>query len=48
MALTFGVWGDTQIFGNSIAWFCALYGLTAWSTPRRLLAGTAFGSASGM
>jgi signal transduction histidine kinase len=42
MALTFGVWGDTQIFGNSIAWFCALYGLTAWSTPRRFLAGTAF------
>jgi hypothetical protein len=21
MALTFGVWGDTQIFGSSIAWF---------------------------
>src|SRR6476646_9595021 len=34
MTLTFGVWGDTQIFGNSIAWFCALYALTVWSSPR--------------
>src|SRR6266516_669660 len=42
MALTFGVWGDTQIFGSSIAWFCALYGLTVWSSPRRFLAGAAF------
>jgi signal transduction histidine kinase len=42
MALTFGVWGDTQIFGNSIAWFCALYGLTAWTSTRRFLVGAAF------
>jgi signal transduction histidine kinase len=39
---TFAVWGDTQIFGSSIAWFCALYGLTVWSSPRRFLAGAAF------
>jgi signal transduction histidine kinase len=39
---TFAVWGDIQIFGSSIAWFCALYGLTVWSSPRRFLAGTAF------
>jgi signal transduction histidine kinase len=42
VAGTFAVWGDMQIFGNSIAWFCALYGLTAWSTRRRFVGGTAF------
>jgi signal transduction histidine kinase len=42
MSLTFGIWGDTQIFGSSIAWFCALYGLTVWTSPRRFVAGTAF------
>ncbi len=42
VAITFAVWGDTQIFGNSIAWFCALYGLTAWSSRRNFLAGTSF------
>ena len=42
VALTFAFWGDTQIFGSSIAWFCALYGLTAWSTRTRFIAGTAF------
>src|SRR5262249_30547256 len=42
MAVTFGIWGDTQIFGTSIAWFCALYGLTAWSTSRRFVSGAAF------
>ena len=42
VAGTFAIWGDTQIFGNSIAWFCALYGLTVWTTPRRFVAGAAF------
>ncbi len=42
MRLTFAVWGDTQIFGNSIAWFCALYGMTVWTTPRRFAAGAVF------
>jgi signal transduction histidine kinase len=42
VALTFAFWGDTQIFGSSIAWFCALYGLTAWSTRPRFILGTAF------
>jgi signal transduction histidine kinase len=46
MTLTFGVWGDTQIFGSSIAWFCALYALTVWSSPRRFVAGAAFVFAS--
>jgi signal transduction histidine kinase len=33
-ALTFAIWGDTQILGTSVCWFCSLYALTAW-TPRR-------------
>ena len=48
MCLTFGVWGDTQIFGSSIAWFCALYGLTVWSSPRRFVAGAVFVLASNL
>jgi signal transduction histidine kinase len=42
IAVAFALWEDTQILGSSIAWFCALYGLTVWSTPRRFVAGTAF------
>jgi signal transduction histidine kinase len=42
IALAFALWSDTQILGSSIAWICALYGLTVWSTPRRFVAGTAF------
>ena len=42
VAITFAGWGDTEIFGSSIAWFCALYGMTVWTTPRRFAAGAAF------
>jgi signal transduction histidine kinase len=35
-----GVWGDPQVIGASIAELCALYGLTAWTSPRRFLLGT--------
>jgi signal transduction histidine kinase len=42
VAGTFAIWGDTQIFGNTIAWFCTLYGLTVWTTSRQFLVGTAF------
>ena len=48
MALTFGVWGDTQIFGSSIAWFCSLYGLTVWTSRNRFAAGAAFVFASNL
>jgi signal transduction histidine kinase len=48
VAGTFAIWGDTQIFGNTIAWFCALYGLTVWTTPRRFAAGAAFVVASNL
>jgi signal transduction histidine kinase len=42
VAGAFAFLGDTQIFGSSIAWFCALYALTVWTTPRRFAAGAAF------
>ena len=42
MAFVFAVWGNTQIFGTSIAWFCALYGLTVWTPPRKFAVGAAF------
>jgi signal transduction histidine kinase len=42
IALAFALWSDTQIFGTSIAWFCALYALTVWTTPRQFVAGAAF------
>jgi signal transduction histidine kinase len=42
VAGTFAWWGDTQIFGNTIAWFCALYALTVWASPRKFAAGAAF------
>jgi signal transduction histidine kinase len=42
VALAFAFWSDTQIFGTSIAWFCALYALTVWTTPRRFAAGAVF------
>src|SRR5439155_10362025 len=48
IALTFAVWGDTQIFGSSIAWFCSIYALTVWTTPPRFLAGAAFVFASNL
>ena len=41
-AFTFAVWGDTQILGSSIGWFCALYGLTVWSSSYGFMIGSAF------
>ena len=42
MAVTFAFWGDTQILGSSVCWFCSLYALTVWTPPRRFAAGAAF------
>ena len=42
IAGAFAIWGDTQILGTSIAWLCALYGMTVWSSSRRFVAGAAF------
>jgi signal transduction histidine kinase len=46
MALTFTFWQDTQIIATSILWFCALYGLTVWTTTRQFVVGAAFVVAS--
>ena len=48
VAVAFAFWSDTQIFGSSIAWFCSLYALTAWTTPRRFAAGAAYVFASNL
>jgi signal transduction histidine kinase len=40
-AIQLGVWGDPQIISASIAYFCALYALTVWTTRRRFLLGVA-------
>jgi signal transduction histidine kinase len=39
VALELAVWGDPQIFSASIAYFCALYGLTAWTSRREFMLG---------
>src|SRR5690349_5611211 len=46
VALTFTFWQDTQIIATSILWFCALYGLTVWTTTRQFFVGAAFVVAS--
>jgi signal transduction histidine kinase len=48
MALSFGVWGNTQIIASSIAWFCALYGLTMWTSSRLFVWGAGFVAASNL
>jgi signal transduction histidine kinase len=40
-AIQLAVWGDPQIIAASIGWFCALYGLTAWTAPRAFRVGLA-------
>jgi signal transduction histidine kinase len=46
IATAFAFWSDTQIFGTSIAWFCALYALTVWTSWRYFVAGVAFVAAT--
>jgi signal transduction histidine kinase len=41
-AIQFGISSDTQVIATSIAWFCALYGLTVWTSPRRFAFGATF------
>ena len=48
IALAFGLWSDTQIFGTSIAWFCSLYALTVWTPARQFVAGAAFVAVSNL
>ena len=42
MWLDFTVWHDLTAGAWTVAWFCALYGLAVWASPRRFAAGTAF------
>jgi signal transduction histidine kinase len=42
MWLDFNLWHDLTAGAWTIAWFCALYGLAVWASPRRFAAGTAF------
>jgi signal transduction histidine kinase len=39
VALELAVWGDPQIIAASVAYFCALYGLTAWTSRREFVLG---------
>jgi signal transduction histidine kinase len=41
-AFELGFWGDPQIIFASIGYFCALYALAVWTSPRRFAIGLAF------
>jgi signal transduction histidine kinase len=40
-AVELAFWGDPQIIAASVAYFCALYALAVWTSPRRFLLGVA-------
>jgi signal transduction histidine kinase len=42
MATSFYAFNNTQIIATTIMWFCVLYGLTVWTTPRRFAFGAAY------
>ena len=41
-AIQFASSSNTQVIATSIAWFCVLYGLTVWTTPRRFAFGATY------
>jgi signal transduction histidine kinase len=41
-AIQFGISTNTQVIATSVAWFCALYGLTVWTSPRRFAFGATY------
>jgi signal transduction histidine kinase len=41
VAVQLAFWGDPQIIAASVAYFCALYALAVWTSPRRFLLGVA-------
>jgi signal transduction histidine kinase len=41
LSVELGFWGDPQIISTAVAYFCALYGLTVWTPPRRFALGVA-------
>ncbi|HEY2310003.1 MAG TPA: sensor histidine kinase [Gaiellaceae bacterium] len=40
--IQFMITRDVQVIATSIAWFCALYGLTVWTTQRQFALGAAY------
>lgn len=42
MAAEFAVSSQVQIIATSVAWFCVLYGLTVWTSPRAFVLGAAY------
>ena len=40
--IQFMITRDVQIIATSVAWFCALYGLTVWTTQRQFALGAAY------
>jgi signal transduction histidine kinase len=42
LSLELAAWGDPQIIAASVAYFCALYGLTAWTSRREFVLGVGF------
>src|ERR1700746_223472 len=40
--IQFGITPNIQVIATSIAWFCVLYGLTVWTSPRRFAFGVTF------
>jgi signal transduction histidine kinase len=41
VSVELGFWGDPQVISNAVAYFCALYALTVWTSPRRFAFGLA-------
>jgi len=42
VAAEFAIWGGVEVIPYSIAWGCAIYGLTVWTAPRVFTAGVVF------
>jgi signal transduction histidine kinase len=41
VSIQFAITPNIQVIATSVAWFCILYGLTVWTTPRRFAVGLA-------
>lgn len=48
MVVEYNVWHGLSAGAWTVAWFCALYGLAVWASPRAFAAGAAFVVATGL
>ena len=48
VAVTFAIWGGVEVIPYSIAWGCAIYGLTVWTPQRTFAAGVVFVAVSNL